>query len=234
MGVFTCLDIALQHIFNPLMNFFEPGDHSSAIESIFSSLPNTKNDNDPIILHESLVFTTRHVPRTLLTKKGAQRSIPRSHRPRHDAPGRVTTVFEKAVHDSNELGPIFFVAPELGSLSKIGCLSNMVWELAKGLVSPGRGSRRHLTVLQRRPEGRDKPPEGVRHRARPLDRRIQPKQVRGWSPLWRCRRLWSFLATPYPTFYTISYSSSSIRSPSSSSARSASAVYVKEKVSNRY
>ena len=47
----------------------------------------------------------------------------------------------------------------------------------------------------------------------------------------------SFLATPYPTgptFYTISYSSSSLRSPSSYSARSASAVYVKEKVSNRY
>ena len=43
--VFTCLDIALQHnsisvfantIFNSLMNFFEPGDHSSAIESILS------------------------------------------------------------------------------------------------------------------------------------------------------------------------------------------------------
>ena len=53
--VFTCLDIALQHnsisvfantIFNRLMNIFEPGDHSSVIESIFSSLPNTKDDND--------------------------------------------------------------------------------------------------------------------------------------------------------------------------------------------
>ena len=47
----------------------------------------------------------------------------------------------------------------------------------------------------------------------------------------------SFLTTPYPTgptFYTISYSSSSLRSPSSSSARSASASYVKEKVSSRY
>ena len=43
----------------------------------------------------------------------------------------------------------------------------------------------------------------------------------------------SFLATPYPTGPTF-YSSSSLRSPSSSSARSASAVYVKEKVSNRY
>ena len=47
----------------------------------------------------------------------------------------------------------------------------------------------------------------------------------------------SFVATLYPTgptFYTIGYSSSSLRSPTSSSARSASAVYVKEKLSSRY
>ena len=48
----------------------------------------------------------------------------------------------------------------------------------------------------------------------------------------------SFRATPYPTgpiFYTISYSSSLLRSPSSFSLGiSASASYVKEKVSSRY
>ena len=41
------------------------------------------------------------------------------------------------VRDSNKLGPIFFVTPELGPLSKIGGLSTMVWELAKDLVSLG-------------------------------------------------------------------------------------------------
>ena len=88
--VFTCLDIALQHnsisvfantIFNSLMNFFEPGDQSSVIESMLSYLPNTKDDNNPIIFHESLFFTTRHVPRTLLVEKGAQRSRPASTSP---------------------------------------------------------------------------------------------------------------------------------------------------------
>ena len=115
---------------------------------------------------------------------------PRAHRPRHGALGSVTPVFGKTVRDSNKLGPIFFDAPELGPLSKIGGLSTMVWELAKELISPGRGRRHHLTVLQRRPEGRDKPPEEVRHRVRPLDRRTRPRQVRDWSPLWRCRLLW--------------------------------------------
>lgn len=41
----------------------------------------------------------------------------------------------------------------------------------------------------------------------------------------------SFRATPYPTGPTF-YSSSSLRSPSSSPVRSASVAYVKEKVSN--
>ena len=53
--VFTCLDIALQHIFNFLLRqhhlqppdeLFEHGNHSSAIESMLSYLPNTKDDND--------------------------------------------------------------------------------------------------------------------------------------------------------------------------------------------
>ena len=113
---------------------------------------------------------------------------PLAHRPRHGALGSVTPVFGKTVHDSNELGPIF--TPELGPLSKIGGLSTRVWELAKELVSPSRGRRHHLTVLQRRPDGSDKPPEGVRHRARPLDRRIRPGQVRDWSPLCRCLWIW--------------------------------------------
>ena len=88
--VFTCLDIALQHIFNFLLRqhhlqppdeLFEHGNHSSAIESISSSLPNTKDDNDPIIFHEAIFFTTRHVPRTLLVEKGEHRLRPASTSP---------------------------------------------------------------------------------------------------------------------------------------------------------
>ena len=71
----------MKRVFNRMMSLFEPGDHSSAIESMLSYLTNTKDDNDPIIFHESLFFTTRHVPRTLLVEKGAQRSRPASTSP---------------------------------------------------------------------------------------------------------------------------------------------------------
>jgi starch synthase len=38
---------------------------------------------------------------------------------------------------SNDVGPIYFVAPELGPFSQVGGLSTMVWELAKELVQLG-------------------------------------------------------------------------------------------------
>ena len=45
--------------------------------------------------------------------------------------------FAQNVMEANKLGPIMFIAPELGPFSKVGGLSTMVWELAKELVSLG-------------------------------------------------------------------------------------------------
>ena len=216
----------MKRVFNRMMSLFKPGDHSSAIESIFSSLQKTTDDNH---LPRALFFTTRHVPRTLLVEKGAHRSRPAITSPSTWCARQCQYCVRKGCPRLER------ARPNLHSRARSALQDRRPLDHGLGAYIARAGRRRHLTVLQRQPEGRDKPPEEVRYRARTLDRRIRPGQVRGWSPLWRCRRLWSFLATPYPTgptIHTTSYSSSSLRSPSSSPVRSASVAYVKEKVSN--
>ena len=153
---------------------------------------------------------------------------PRAHRPRHDAPGSVTLVFGKAGHDSNELGPIFFVTPELGPLSKTGGLLTMVWELAMELVS----LRQDVTIISpyynvgHKGETNHLKKYGIEH-----DRSIDvygPDKYEVGLHYGVVDGSGSFLATPYPTGPTF-YSSSSLRSPSSSSARSASALMLKRR-----
>lgn len=117
-----------------------------ALEKIIAMLP-LRNAQQEIIFRNALFFATRHIRsnRDLIKlsekedeviqkrEKIAMRALKCAQASKMVTPSQ----FAQKVLDSNNLGPIFFVTPELGPFSRVGGISTMVWELAKELVSIG-------------------------------------------------------------------------------------------------
>ena len=132
------------NIFNQILQAVEGTPSDSLLNSIVSALPN--NSEAAANLREAFFYATRN-------KKDGQNNLveitdedvieKREHRAiellHHFEQSKTQYIAEigKAAIESNDLGPICFVAPELGPFSKVGGLSTMVWELAKELVNLG-------------------------------------------------------------------------------------------------
>ena len=210
-----------------------PPAHLQSLDELFEScdhsLPNTKDGNDPIILHESLVFTTCHVPRTLLTEKGAHRSRPASTSPstwcarqRHSCVRKGRPRLERArpnlLRHSRARSALQDRRPlDHGMGACEGACLARAEDVA--VITPyynvgPKGETNHLKKY------------GIEY-DRSIDVHAPDKYEIGLH-YGVVNGSGSFLATPYPTGPTF-YSSSSLRSPSSSSARSASALMLKRR-----
>lgn len=141
-------------IFNSVSNLIEKKDISvNEIAQLVKSLP-----EDPelyLTFREALFFATRYIREKIKIKgKGNQLTLKKLSddneiEERENSVLNVLTLmkddkttnfiskFGKDVMEANKLGPIMFIAPELGPFSKVGGLSTMVWELAKELVALG-------------------------------------------------------------------------------------------------
>lgn len=137
-------------IFKTILDIIDnPQASSNDVFTLVQSLP-----NDPqlfLTFREALFYATRYIPNpkpinssTLLTKltnddeieQRESRVIQLLKEMKQDNQEFIST-FSQDVMEANKLGPIMFIAPELGPFSKVGGLSTMVWELAKELVSLG-------------------------------------------------------------------------------------------------
>jgi starch synthase len=154
--VFTRLERAMDHnsftvlahnyLFNGILKIIEQKEiDQEALMKLIRQLPQA--DNLVGIFRKALFFATRftrdETGKTLKEYNDDPDILPREK--------MVLNIMEKAlelkdnfIHSfgvdlvkSNALGPIFFVAPELGPFSKVGGLSTMVWDLAKELVHLG-------------------------------------------------------------------------------------------------
>jgi starch synthase len=155
--VFTRLDIAIQHnttsilannlIMNQVFDLFEEGDHLDDFVKIIDNLPQLVNAGLEISFRDTLFYATRHIRKNheiieltekedSIIEKREKMALSLIHRC-IDAKSGIASKFADAVEKCDRLGPIFFIAPELGPFSKVGGLSTMVWELAKELVNLG-------------------------------------------------------------------------------------------------
>ena len=155
--VFTRLDLALQHnsiailnnndIMLKILNVFEPGDHQEEFNQIIESLPTLQDAQPEVTFREALFFATRYQRRggQLVELTEAEDALIAERektalsllKTTISSKNRLTSDFAELVHQCNVLGPVFFVAPELGPFSKVGGLSTMVWDLVKDLAVLG-------------------------------------------------------------------------------------------------
>ncbi|OHT09608.1 glycosyl transferase [Tritrichomonas foetus] len=133
------------NIFNQILKAIEQNPTDEQLTNIMSSLPQN-DDSAPNNLREAFYYATRN-------KKDAQNRLVEMndedeiekrehaamtllHRISSSKIDYIKVIGQKAL-EQNDLGPICFIAPELGPFSKVGGLSTMVWELAKELVNLG-------------------------------------------------------------------------------------------------
>lgn len=155
--IFTRLDIAIEHnttsilannlIMNQVFDLFEEGDHLEDFVKVIDNLPQLVNASLEISFRDILFYATRHIRKNheiieltekedSIIEKREKMALSLIHRC-IESKGGIAAKFAEAVEKCDRLGPIFFVAPELGPFSKVGGLSTMVWELAKELVNLG-------------------------------------------------------------------------------------------------
>ncbi|OHT12994.1 glycosyl transferase [Tritrichomonas foetus] len=135
--------LANNKIFNEILNAVENEPDDAHLQALIESIP--QGEDTMTIFREALVFATRNhkvnkllVPYTdddevMKREEVALRMIHRIA----DSKLAHLAKFGQTILRDNDIGPILFVASELGPFSKVGGLSTMVWELAKELVQLG-------------------------------------------------------------------------------------------------
>ena len=132
-------------IFNQILKALEENPEGEKIIKNIGKLPRDKDV--PNIVREALYYATRNKKdsqtQALIElqddddiEKREESAIKILHHLADSKEEIVSKIGKKAI-ELNDLGPILFVAPELGPFSKVGGLSTMVWELAKELVNLG-------------------------------------------------------------------------------------------------
>lgn len=132
------------NIFNIILQSLEENEiEGQKIEKLIRTLPST--EEVPIIFREALYFATRSIKENKkLVRLWDEKRCEIREQKAIEVMDKVVESKTDFIHKfglevkkSNNLGPIMFVAPELGPFSKVGGLSTMVWELAKELVNLG-------------------------------------------------------------------------------------------------
>ncbi|OHT08896.1 hypothetical protein TRFO_22380 [Tritrichomonas foetus] len=136
--------LANNKIFNNILHAIDNEPNDEDLVKLIESLPS--GNETMTIFREALVFATRNkkenkklvqIPdeNTVMEREAVSLRI--IHRLANMKMNQYVSGFGLTVLKENDLGPILFVAPELGPFSKVGGLSTMVWELAKELVQLG-------------------------------------------------------------------------------------------------
>ena len=135
--------LANNRIFNMILAAVENEPDDEHLRELISLLPSA--DNAMTIFREALVFATRNhkVNKMLIPFEDDNEVMKREevalriiHRVANSKLEYIAK-FGQTILRENDLGPILFVASELGPFSKVGGLSTMVWELCKELVQLG-------------------------------------------------------------------------------------------------
>lgn len=130
-------------VFNSILQCIESETAAEKIENLVQAIQGGHDIHE--IFREALFFATRNKKEDQLLKRIEDESVIQERETKaldlmytvaRSQIDYIRDLGKKALA-SNNLGPICFVAPELGPFSKVGGLSTMVWELAKELVQIG-------------------------------------------------------------------------------------------------
>lgn len=131
-------------VFNNILRLVETDPTDQEIGDLVASIPKTSDDLTTLLL-ESFALATRHKKEgTHLVHLHDEKEIMQREKYALNiihriAKSKIETIANLGygILNSNKLGTILFVAPELGPFSKIGGLSTMVWDLVKELAQLG-------------------------------------------------------------------------------------------------
>jgi starch synthase len=140
-------------LFNSILETVERDVDAERLDEIVRKMPSSTNPLMPggrnpamaILFRQALFLATRNHKIDLFLRPVPDESVVEARERKALAVLRRLTQsklefvsqFGQDALTSNSLGPIYFVAPELGPFSKVGGLSTMVWELAKELEQLG-------------------------------------------------------------------------------------------------